>query len=317
MEQDSQDLDNGGRHAPKFGIFHGLGIFIVALAALYFAAAPIQRSLGMAGLAITEGLMLLIAVAACLLFHQPLREVFPFRKPQGRHVAGTLLLWMGFFGISIYITMVLSYFFPQDILEINKGMSSFMDEIPFLPQILIMALLPAICEEMLFRGVIQYAFRKTNRWVIVSAVGLMFGICHMDPLRLLPTAILGVGLALVMLKTRNMLLPMLYHFFNNFLSALISQLSGGVDMNAAASSLASLTPPMLLFMMIYAAASPLCLLLGGMLLDPRDARHIAPRKWAPIVTIVTTALLVIGTIVGFVMLFSSALETFPELPVYF
>jgi membrane protease YdiL (CAAX protease family) len=85
-----------------------------------------------------------------------------------------------------------------------------------------LAITPAICEEILFRGLILSALLKKfspSISIIVSA-GL-FAAFHMDLYRFLPTMVLGLLLGWIVYKTRSIFLSILFHFMNNALSVLL------------------------------------------------------------------------------------------------
>jgi sodium transport system permease protein len=78
------------------------------------------------------------------------------------------------------------------------------------------ALLPALCEETAFRGVLMGSVRRTMG--NVSAVilsSLVFGLFHMTAVRFLPTAFLGLMLGLSVLLTGSLLPAMVWHALNN------------------------------------------------------------------------------------------------------
>lgn len=82
------------------------------------------------------------------------------------------------------------------------------------------ALVPACCEEYLFRGVILsnvLPYGKTNA-VIVSAV--MFGLMHQNPAQMLYATAAGIVLGLVYIRTRSIWGSFLIHFFNNLISVI-------------------------------------------------------------------------------------------------
>ena len=82
------------------------------------------------------------------------------------------------------------------------------------------ALVPACCEEYLFRGVILsnvLPYGKTNA-VIVSAV--MFGLMHQNPAQMLYATAAGIVLGLVYIRTRSIWGVFLIHFFNNLISVI-------------------------------------------------------------------------------------------------
>ncbi|MEX0684958.1 MAG: CPBP family intramembrane glutamic endopeptidase [Balneolales bacterium] len=76
--------------------------------------------------------------------------------------------------------------------------------------------IPAVCEEILFRG---YALRMLEKsWGIVIAIvisGLIFGLFHMRLTQLLPLAMLGIAFAYVTWKSNSLYPAITGHFVNN------------------------------------------------------------------------------------------------------
>jgi sodium transport system permease protein len=76
--------------------------------------------------------------------------------------------------------------------------------------------MPAICEEMLFRGFIFTSFKnKKNVNMAIIGSAILFGFMHIDFIRIIPTTILGVILAYAVYKTGSIFVAMLIHFINN------------------------------------------------------------------------------------------------------
>ncbi len=89
----------------------------------------------------------------------------------------------------------------------------------------LMALTPAICEEALFRGPILRGLRtRLSPAGAAILTGLLFGIYHLDPWRLLPTAILGVALSGIALASDSIVPAMVAHFVNNACLILLARL---------------------------------------------------------------------------------------------
>jgi sodium transport system permease protein len=89
---------------------------------------------------------------------------------------------------------------------------------------------PGICEETMFRGVILGLLRK--RWPAIRScaiVAVLFGLFHMSSYRLVPTALLGFILGLLVVRSKSIFPSMLLHAFNNGISVLIVALSLNVD----------------------------------------------------------------------------------------
>ncbi len=84
------------------------------------------------------------------------------------------------------------------------------------------ALLPAFAEELLFRGIIFKGFsRSATPRTVVLFTALMFCLMHGGIQQTLYQFILGLMLGLIMYYTGNIILPMLFHFLNNFMVVLL------------------------------------------------------------------------------------------------
>ena len=222
----------------KLKPWHGIVSFVVIMVLFVLVAPPIQEKLGLFGVAITELILLVMAIAAALIFKQNLKEVFPIKLPKLREVLGVLIFWVGAI-VAVYMgTAVQTLFFAEEMAEVTGGLNDVMSSEGMLFGILIVSFMPAICEEAVHRGFILNTFKDIKKpWVIVLTMGIIFGVFHWDFLRFLPTAVLGACLTWVMLKTDNMLMPALFHGTNNLLPVLAS-----LGLQKAATSAAALTP---------------------------------------------------------------------------
>ncbi len=203
--------------------WHGILTFIVMMVIFLAVAIPVQGKLGLIGVGITELLLLVMAVVAAKLFRQDLKEVFPVRKPKLREVFGTLVFWVGSFQLCMVATLLMTVLFPEEMSATSSGLNEVVTSRSVWLSIFIVSLMPAVCEEAVHRGFILHTFRGVKReWVTVLVMGIIFGVFHTDPMRFLTTAILGACITWVMLKTGNMVLPMLFHAVNNLVPILIS-----------------------------------------------------------------------------------------------
>ena len=263
---------------------HGIGVFVVEMILFILVAPPIQSKLGMAGVAITELMLLAIGVGAALLFKQDLKEVFPIKTPTLRDVAGTLFIWGGAFLTSMIGTLVVAVIDPSGMNEVSEGLNGMFTSVTFWISLFVVSIMPAICEEALHRGFILHTFKSVKKeWVIVLCMGIIFGIFHLDAYRFFATAVLGAGLTYVMLKTKNFLMPMFYHAFNNLLPIVLSfslmaavEVPEGEILEATESVTTVMTRGMAVlslgsYLMIGMAA-PFLFLVGAKLLKPKEEK---------------------------------------------
>ena len=81
---------------------------------------------------------------------------------------------------------------------------------------LLIAILPAICEEIAFRGVLLHGLQKRFRPAVVCiVVGIIFGLFHYSLFRIAPTAFLGIILTAIAVMTGSIFPGMLLHGGNN------------------------------------------------------------------------------------------------------
>lgn len=87
----------------------------------------------------------------------------------------------------------------------------------YLASLLLMAVLPAIGEEMLFRGGLQnFLARAThNPWLSIIIVSILFSLIHFSFFAFLPRLFLGVVLGAIFYYTQNLWLAVFAHFLNN------------------------------------------------------------------------------------------------------
>ena len=87
----------------------------------------------------------------------------------------------------------------------------------YLTAIVVMAVMPAIIEELIFRGVILRGFLKYGTVAAVIISSVLFSLFHLSPAQTVYQLVLGIVLALVVLKTGKLMYAIIIHFINNFL----------------------------------------------------------------------------------------------------
>lgn len=96
----------------------------------------------------------------------------------------------------------------------------------FLYLTLLVAVLPAIGEELMFRGVIQRLLTvqfKSYHWGIWGSA-FLFSAMHFQFYGFLPRMLLGAMFGYMLVYTGSIIYPMIAHFFNNFASLIIAYL---------------------------------------------------------------------------------------------
>lgn len=83
--------------------------------------------------------------------------------------------------------------------------------------LLIIAILPAVSEELLFRGLLQNYLSKVTRnsHLGIFLAALLFSALHLQFLTFLPRLLLGMYLGYIFYWSKNLWLPIIAHFINN------------------------------------------------------------------------------------------------------
>jgi sodium transport system permease protein len=95
---------------------------------------------------------------------------------------------------------------------------------PLLSALALFALVPAVCEELLFRGVLARALGSRFSPVAAAAISsVVFSAYHLSPAQALPTLSFGFALALIAIRAGSILPTMLAHAINNALALAMSR----------------------------------------------------------------------------------------------
>ena len=86
------------------------------------------------------------------------------------------------------------------------------------------AVVPAVCEETLFRGLIYGAFERSGARAALVASTLLFALAHGSIYRLLPTAMLGLAMGLLRWRSGWIAPSMLFHAIHNGLAVTLVHL---------------------------------------------------------------------------------------------
>src|SRR3989442_5390787 len=86
-------------------------------------------------------------------------------------------------------------------------------------QLFLIGLLPAVCEELAFRGfILSGLLRRMSVPTAVILSGFLFGFFHMNPQQLLNATALGMILGVLATRSGSLLPGICFHFANNALA---------------------------------------------------------------------------------------------------
>jgi len=83
---------------------------------------------------------------------------------------------------------------------------------------IVIALIPAISEELIFRALFIRFFSKfTNIHIAILISAILFGLVHLEFYGLIPRVAFGVLFGYLFIWSKNILIPIIAHFTNNFI----------------------------------------------------------------------------------------------------
>lgn len=97
--------------------------------------------------------------------------------------------------------------------------------------VIIVAVVPAVSEEVMFRGFIQRSFElKIKPFIAAFLTAVFFSLYHFNPYGLIPLAILGLYFGFAAYTSNTLLIPILLHFLNNFTAVMLYYIIGSEEL---------------------------------------------------------------------------------------
>lgn len=172
---------------------------------------------------ISQGMIIIPVLIYVLVTRQNLFQLIRLRK---------MNIW------SLLLVIPLTYLLQPLLISINAismsfstnilagTMGSIMDELPYIAFLSLMAILPALVEEITFRGVLLNSFhRDSNPWPGIIFSAICFGAMHMNLNQITYALVLGLLMGIILEATGSILSTMVVHFvFNGTSTTLVYML---------------------------------------------------------------------------------------------
>ncbi len=192
---------------------------MISLALLIYVGLPLQMRDLVSGLIFTEiALFFALPVAFAIYLKVDLRETFRLRLPSARSLIVTVLL---FAGIALTMSTILYiqnrlFPFPKELMDFLEKMMQEVYDRPFWQVLCLIALLPAICEETTFRGIVFSGLLSRKKpWVAMFITALFFGIFHLSLHRFPGVFLIGFAACFVVYISGSLFTGILLHAMSN------------------------------------------------------------------------------------------------------
>ncbi len=142
-----------------------------------------------------------------------------------------LVIGMAFFGYLVIIALNLVWYWilskvgtpqPPALPPIETGTQYFL-------AVLVIAVVPAAFEELLFRGVIQRGYERIGLRFSIVVTGILFALLHLSILSLPSILLLGIMLCYIVYRSNSILTGILYHFVNNTIAVTLAYIQSIVS----------------------------------------------------------------------------------------
>ncbi|MCR4691066.1 MAG: ABC transporter permease [Lachnospiraceae bacterium] len=238
---------------------------------LYLGTFAVAK-LGFYGVAVQQAMILLVPVLYAWYIKADAKKLFSLRMPHPLSWIGALLMVVGAFVLAMFLGAILAPLFPESAQNVND-LSEFLSTAGKIPTVLVIALMPAAGEELLFRGFFMGTLREKAKPVTVIALtAIFFAAYHMSLLRFFTVGVIGLSFTVAAYKSRSIFLSMLMHFCNNLTAVITSWYPDKTE------KLLDLDPkvlesPLTLFALLSAALG--AVVVGYLLVRPAEEKQAA------------------------------------------
>ncbi|WP_258100456.1 CPBP family intramembrane glutamic endopeptidase [Marinoscillum pacificum] len=156
--------------------------------------------------------------------------------------------------------------------ELTEYLTSFANIGQFLIALIVIAVIPAVGEELLFRGLIQNLLSKAffNHHVGIWFAAILFGAMHMQFYGVVPRILLGALFGYLYYWSGSLSVAILGHFINNGLTLILLYLSQ-LDILDFDPTDAETSPPFYVIAIFLVGGSALLYLFKNYFQQPKDA----------------------------------------------
>ncbi len=235
------------------GMYIAIAITLFAGLFNYYVGYILQSNFGKFGLVLTELGFALIALFGAVIYVTAMRKeydrkhieynendytvesMFGFSLPRFKHIVGGLIFMFAGNVLSVMYFNIVMRLFPNTFNALTDAITKSTYTGSFASIFCTIAIVPAVCEELLFRGAIQGSLGTLKKPMArVLLTGILFGLFHIDLIRIPFAVIMGIILSYAYLRSGSIFVPIVMHFANNAYSAIASYATLGADMQEAA-----------------------------------------------------------------------------------
>ncbi len=207
---------------PSESMFYAM----LAMICLIYIGIPLQGQNLPLGLAVTElGFFMALPLGLAYYLKLNLKTTFSLRAPTPSSLIAALLFALAVLLAAGTILYLQNQFLPmpQKALEALEKMMKATKEYPLPLVLLFVAVMPAICEELAFRGLIfSGLISRYKPFAAMAATAAFFAAFHLSLYRFLPTFLIGLAACYLVWRSRSIVAGMILHLLNNATITILS-----------------------------------------------------------------------------------------------
>jgi membrane protease YdiL (CAAX protease family) len=178
-------------------------------------------------------------------------RALPFNKLSFANAGLVLLISFAAMPVMMALSALSTVFFPNDISEMVTDMAS---ESGMTLNLIAIGVMPALLEELIFRGIILRGYRGVRLVTAAFVNGIFFAVMHLGPQQFLYAFMLGFIFVLLVHYTKSIFAPMLAHFTINATQMLLMSVPEQTQEITEAAEEMTAMPPEMILMAVYLGA---------------------------------------------------------------
>ncbi|MCA9249051.1 MAG: CPBP family intramembrane metalloprotease, partial [Planctomycetales bacterium] len=167
-----------------------------------------------------------------LLTNRPFDTLLLSRRPVWITLPAAVALAVSLHPLGIYASSLIQKLYPiaPEAAEQLGQFSALLDSAPLWLPLCLIALLPAVCEELAFRGFILSGLRHIgDKWRAIAISSVFFGVTHGILQQSVSASLLGLVLGYIAIQTGSLYPCILFHATYNSLALLFSKIELSAD----------------------------------------------------------------------------------------
>lgn len=179
-------------------------------------------------------LSLLIILAVPHFINFKVKDLIPTSKVPVFNYIVIIFMFLGISTVATYIVNYIIYLMEKIGFQIPSMEDYFTKPVGIIQTIIffiVITVLPAFCEEFIYRGVLMNSLKPLNSTMAVFISAIAFGLMH-GTVQQIPFAfVMGLLFGYLSIKYNSIILPIVLHFINNSIASVFLLLEQSLDEN--------------------------------------------------------------------------------------